>query len=180
MRWRIPASCLPELPLRRPITVPSSSLAAAMPHGLVSSTGPVDCPSGPRPTETCMCLVWGLGPVYRRHPSEARALLQIWRCQITYFNAGGRVATMVREMWCMSAPCFGSWVKSRAQTMPSPFGLWSELLDRCAASPLVPSDFTDRPGAIRSISPLRTSRLRAARQPLISTCYYTKQTLMIN
>src|SRR5690606_27644230 len=100
---------------------------------------------------------------------------QICRSQITYFKAGGSVATMVRERRCMSAPEPGSWVKSRAQTTFCAFGLWSEGLLAWAASPIEPSEAVERPGATALISALSTSRLRATLQPDIHPYYRIKR-----
>src|SRR5690606_25856316 len=69
-----------------------------------------------------------------------------------YLMRGSFDRRSASDTTAMSAPFFGSWVKSRAVTTFGPggsstHGLWSDSRDWWAASPIDPSDAFDRPGA---------------------------------
>src|SRR5689334_7411914 len=86
---------------------------------------------------------------------------------IRYLILGSRLAASSSVNLLMSIPCAGSWVTSRAVTMPPYHGVWS-LVESWCSSPMVPSLALLRLGNAALIWSRRVSRERATRQVMRS------------
>lgn len=110
----------------------------------------------------------GLGPVYGPHCQVP--LVAIRRLAMTYLIRGSRLPSNWSATVWMSSPCDGSWVKSRAVTIPGPYqGLWSLSRVWWAASPMAPSAARLRSGKRASIWCRSVSRLFATRQVIAAS-----------
>ena len=83
---------------------------------------------------------------------------------MTYLMRGSCETRSCSASTPLSRPCRGSLVMSMAVTTPSSLGLWSDARAECAASPMVPSLATLRPGAIAFTCLRNVSRDCATRQ----------------
>jgi hypothetical protein len=117
--------------------------------------------------------VWGLLPEYRTHchGENCGRLSMISPLAITYLMRLSREAWSSSVNRSMSNPASGSWVTSRAVTMPGPYhGEWS-LVTSWLASPMVPSDALFLLGNLALIWSRRVSRELATRQAnVFSSC----------
>src|SRR4051812_24248505 len=70
----------------------------------------------------------------------------IFLFDMMYLIRGSWESSRACATFSESRPCAGSFVKSRAHTIPAAVGLWSEVRAEWFASPMDPSEALLRPG----------------------------------